>query len=93
MFGCSLYYLTYHVMNWFIYFPTIINAILFQCLNQKSEVEKKLSSFTFQEFSTTDSNILVKHLQEEIRNYVSCVSDALCFFTINFLILFFNSNF
>lgn len=47
-----------------------------ECLNQKSEVEKKLSSFTFQEFSTTDSNILVKHLQEEIRNYEAEVREA-----------------
>lgn len=47
-----------------------------ECLNQKSEVEKKLSSSTFQEFSTTDSNILVKHLQEEIRNYEAEVREA-----------------
>ena len=37
-------------------------------------MEKKLSSFTFQEGSSTDSNILVKHLQEELRNFVSLVS-------------------
>lgn len=47
-----------------------------ECLIQKNEVEKKLSSFSFQEFSTTDSNILVKHLQEEIRNYEAEVREA-----------------
>lgn len=46
-------------------------------MHQKSEVEKKLSSFTFQEASSTDSNILVKHLQEELRNYVSLVDHSL----------------
>lgn len=46
--------------------------LYFQCLHQKSEAEKKLSSFTFQEVTSTEnSNILVRHLQEELRNYVS----------------------
>ena len=45
--------------------------MILQCLHQKSEVEKKLSSFTFQEDTSTESNILIKHLQEELRNYVS----------------------
>ncbi|KAG7976849.1 hypothetical protein I3843_05G001500 [Carya illinoinensis] len=49
---------------------------LTECMHQKSEVEKKLSSFTFQEASSTDSNILVKHLQEELRNYESEVREA-----------------
>ncbi|KAJ6704553.1 METHYLTRANSFERASE-RELATED [Salix viminalis] len=40
-----------------------------ECSHQRSELEKKLSSFTFQEGSSTDSNILVKHLQEELRNF------------------------
>jgi hypothetical protein len=49
-------------------------SFFFQCSHQRSELEKKLSSFTFQEGSSTDSNILVKHLQEELRNFVSLVS-------------------
>ncbi|KAH7576024.1 hypothetical protein JRO89_XS02G0279000 [Xanthoceras sorbifolium] len=48
-----------------------------ESLHQKGEVEKNLSNFTFQESTSTESTILVKHLQEEIRNYVSWVSDAL----------------
>ncbi|KAK2661574.1 hypothetical protein Ddye_000148 [Dipteronia dyeriana] len=48
-----------------------------ECLHQKNEVEKKLSSFTFQEVtSSTESSILVKHLQEEIRNYEGEVREA-----------------
>ncbi|XWS11565.1 hypothetical protein CRYUN_Cryun37aG0008900 [Craigia yunnanensis] len=47
-----------------------------ECLHQKSEVEKKLSSFTFQEDTSTESNILIKHLQEELRNYASEVREA-----------------
>ncbi|KAB5574498.1 hypothetical protein DKX38_001692 [Salix brachista] len=42
---------------------------LTECLHQRSELEKRLSSFIFQEGST-DSTILVKHLQEELRNYL-----------------------
>ncbi|KAH7520573.1 hypothetical protein FEM48_Zijuj08G0159100 [Ziziphus jujuba var. spinosa] len=42
---------------------------LMECLQEKSEVEKKLSSFTFKEVTSAESNILVKHLQEELRNY------------------------
>lgn len=49
---------------------------LTECLHQKNEVEQKLSSFTFQEDSSTDSNILVKHLQEELRNYEAEVREA-----------------
>lgn len=48
-----------------------------ECLHQKSEAEKKLSSFTFQEVTSTEnSNILVRHLQEELRNYESEVREA-----------------
>ncbi|XP_039060342.1 mitotic spindle checkpoint protein MAD1-like isoform X1 [Hibiscus syriacus] len=47
-----------------------------ECLNQKSEVEKKFSSFTFQEVSSSESSILIKHLQEELRNYESEVQEA-----------------
>ncbi|KAA8545413.1 hypothetical protein F0562_020197 [Nyssa sinensis] len=47
-----------------------------ECLQQKSEVDKKLSSFMCQEVPSTDTNILVKHLQEELRNYESEVREA-----------------
>ncbi|XP_059648311.1 mitotic spindle checkpoint protein MAD1-like [Cornus florida] len=47
-----------------------------QSWHQKSEVEKKLSSFLCQEVHPTDTNILVKHLQEELRNYESEVREA-----------------
>ncbi|XP_024023564.1 mitotic spindle checkpoint protein MAD1 isoform X1 [Morus notabilis] len=49
-----------------------------ECLHLKGELEKKLSSFTFQEVtpSPTESHILVKHLQEELRNYEAEVREA-----------------
>ncbi|XP_030459161.1 mitotic spindle checkpoint protein MAD1 isoform X1 [Syzygium oleosum] len=47
-----------------------------ECLHQKSEAEKKLSTLTFQESSSNDTTILVKHLQEELRNYESEVREA-----------------
>ncbi|KAK8493116.1 hypothetical protein V6N13_104898 [Hibiscus sabdariffa] len=47
-----------------------------ECLNQKNEVEKKFSSFTFQEVTSSESSILIKHLQEELRNYESEVREA-----------------
>ncbi|KAG4965201.1 hypothetical protein JHK85_040176 [Glycine max] len=40
-----------------------------KCLHQKIEVEKKLSTLMFQEVASTESNVLVKHLQQELRNY------------------------
>ncbi|XP_076903078.1 mitotic spindle checkpoint protein MAD1-like [Bidens hawaiensis] len=46
-----------------------------ECLHEKNEVEKKLSTFTHQEFSS-DNSILVKHLREELRNYESEVREA-----------------
>ncbi|KAD6795496.1 hypothetical protein E3N88_06392 [Mikania micrantha] len=46
-----------------------------ECLHEKNEVEKKLSTFTIQEFSS-DDNILVKHLREELRNCESEVHEA-----------------
>ncbi|BFG19989.1 hypothetical protein CerSpe_062630 [Prunus speciosa] len=48
---------------------------LSECVQQKSEVEKKLSSSTLQEVKSTD-DILVKHLQEELRNYDAEVREA-----------------
>ncbi|KAL5786941.1 hypothetical protein ACOSP7_003890 [Xanthoceras sorbifolium] len=47
-----------------------------ESLHQKGEVEKNLSNFTFQESTSTESTILVKHLQEEIRNYEAEVREA-----------------
>ncbi|KAK9070954.1 hypothetical protein SSX86_009522 [Deinandra increscens subsp. villosa] len=46
-----------------------------ECLHEKNEIEKKLSTLTFQEFPS-DDNILVKHLREELRNYESEVREA-----------------
>lgn len=43
----------------------------FQCLHQKIELERKVSSLMFEEVASTESNVLVKHLQQELRNYVS----------------------
>ncbi|KAL2628485.1 hypothetical protein GLYMA_07G272700v4 [Glycine max] len=47
-----------------------------ECLHQKIEVEKKLSTLMFQEVASTESNVLVKHLQQELRNYESVVREA-----------------
>ncbi|KAL3349972.1 hypothetical protein AABB24_022823 [Solanum stoloniferum] len=47
-----------------------------ECMQQKTEAEKKLSSFTFQDGCSSDSNILVKHLQEELRSYEAEVREA-----------------
>uniref|UniRef100_A0A2P2JKR9 Spindle assembly checkpoint component mad1 n=1 Tax=Rhizophora mucronata TaxID=61149 RepID=A0A2P2JKR9_RHIMU len=49
---------------------------LSECLHQKFELEKKLSSLMFQEGCSSESNILVKHLQEELRNCESEVREA-----------------
>ena len=40
-------------------------------MQQKGEMEKRLLHATPQESPSTDSSILLKHLQEELRNYVS----------------------
>ncbi|OAY40060.2 hypothetical protein MANES_10G106700v8 [Manihot esculenta] len=47
-----------------------------ECLHQKSELEKKLSNLTIPGGASTESNILVKHLQDELRNYESEVREA-----------------
>ncbi|KAJ1400411.1 Spindle assembly checkpoint component Mad1 [Sesbania bispinosa] len=47
-----------------------------ECLHQKIEVEKKLSTLTSQEVDSTGSNVLVKHLQQELRHYESEVREA-----------------
>ncbi|XP_062030335.1 mitotic spindle checkpoint protein MAD1 [Rosa rugosa] len=49
---------------------------LSECLQQKSEAETKLTRFTFQEVNHTDNDILVKHLQEELRNFEAEVRAA-----------------
>ncbi|WJX84010.1 hypothetical protein P8452_66623 [Trifolium repens] len=40
-----------------------------ECLHQKTEVEKKLATFSSQEVSSTGSNVLVKQLQQELQHY------------------------
>ncbi|CAI0437655.1 unnamed protein product [Linum tenue] len=47
-----------------------------ECLHQKSELEKRLTSLSFEDDSPKESDILVKHLQEELRNYESEVREA-----------------
>ncbi|KAK4766373.1 hypothetical protein SAY87_008015 [Trapa incisa] len=47
-----------------------------ECLHQKGEAEKKLATFTFQEPNSSDASLLVKHLQEELRNYEVEVQEA-----------------
>ncbi|KAJ8529720.1 hypothetical protein K7X08_036555 [Anisodus acutangulus] len=47
-----------------------------ECMQQKIEAEKKLSNFTFQEGCSSDNNILVKHLQEELRSYEAEVRES-----------------
>ncbi|KAJ8422951.1 hypothetical protein Cgig2_023745 [Carnegiea gigantea] len=40
-----------------------------KCLLEKAELEKKLTRFTSPKDTTSQSEILLKHLQEELRNY------------------------
>ncbi|KAK4798871.1 hypothetical protein SAY86_024236 [Trapa natans] len=47
-----------------------------ECLYQKGEAEKKLATLTFQEPNSSDASLLVKHLQEELRNYEVEVQEA-----------------
>lgn len=47
-----------------------------ECLHEKNEVTKRLSTLTCQEFPSSDDNILVKHLREELRNYESEIREA-----------------
>ncbi|KAF1867649.1 hypothetical protein Lal_00050081 [Lupinus albus] len=47
-----------------------------QCLHQKTEAEKKLSTFSTQNVASLNSNALVKHMQEELHNYESEVREA-----------------
>lgn len=47
-----------------------------ECLQQKIEVGKKLSTSTSQEVASTGSNVLVKNLQQELQHYESEVREA-----------------
>ncbi|WCJ18702.1 mitotic checkpoint family protein [Euphorbia peplus] len=47
-----------------------------ECLHQKIELERKLSNFTSQEGSSSETKTLVKRLQEELRVYESEVREA-----------------
>ncbi|CAM8987062.1 hypothetical protein QQ045_007831 [Rhodiola kirilowii] len=47
-----------------------------ECVLQKTEAEKKLLDFTSKEIISSDSSILVKHLQEELRKYEAEVLEA-----------------
>ncbi|CAI9287230.1 unnamed protein product [Lactuca saligna] len=53
-----------------------LQSQLNECLHEKNEVEKKLSTLTYQEAPSSDDSILVKHLREELRNYESEVREA-----------------
>ncbi|CAI9101502.1 OLC1v1038840C1 [Oldenlandia corymbosa var. corymbosa] len=47
-----------------------------ECMQQKGDLEKKLLSITPQEATSPDTSALVKHLQEELKNYESEVHEA-----------------
>ncbi|KAI3984576.1 hypothetical protein MKX01_040453 [Papaver californicum] len=47
-----------------------------ECMHQKGDLEKKLANFSFQEGSPAQSDILVKHLQQELRNFETEVQEA-----------------
>ncbi|MED6151017.1 coiled-coil domain-containing protein mad1 [Stylosanthes scabra] len=47
-----------------------------ECLHEKIEVEKKLATSASREISSTESNVLVKNLQQELQNYEAEVREA-----------------
>uniref|UniRef100_A0A1J3CZL1 Mitotic spindle checkpoint protein MAD1 n=1 Tax=Noccaea caerulescens TaxID=107243 RepID=A0A1J3CZL1_NOCCA len=47
-----------------------------ECLHEKTEVDKKLSSFISQAASPSDNSVLVKNLQEELKHYEAEVREA-----------------
>ncbi|ESQ43676.1 hypothetical protein EUTSA_v10012797mg [Eutrema salsugineum] len=47
-----------------------------ECLHEKTEVDKKFSSFISQAASPSDNSILVKNLQEELKRYEAEVREA-----------------
>ncbi|KZV48188.1 hypothetical protein F511_20321 [Dorcoceras hygrometricum] len=53
-----------------------ISKIRAECMHDKLALEKKLSSVTSLEAPSKDADLLVKHLQEELRNYESEVREA-----------------
>ncbi|XP_043722124.1 mitotic spindle checkpoint protein MAD1 isoform X2 [Telopea speciosissima] len=55
-----------------------LNEQMNECLHQKNEVEMKLLNFSSSsgEVNHADTNVLVKHLQEELRSYESEVLEA-----------------
>lgn len=61
-------FLGFHFL--FLFFDLLFCVLANRCFNQKNEIEKKfLFTFPSQEVST-DTNVLVKHLQVKFRNYV-----------------------
>lgn len=81
MFPGRLIYCTYF-MSLSYSLPQLVHELMFalhhdshfQCLHQKIEVEKNLATSTSQEVASTGSDVLVKHLQQELRHYVSLLS-------------------
>ncbi|CAA2933888.1 mitotic spindle checkpoint MAD1 [Olea europaea subsp. europaea] len=53
-----------------------IKKRLNECMQEKFEVEKRLSRFTSAEAPSKDADLLVKHLQEELRSYECEVREA-----------------
>ncbi|CAA2963719.1 mitotic spindle checkpoint MAD1 [Olea europaea subsp. europaea] len=49
---------------------------LHECMGEKFEVEKRFSRFTSLETPSKDADLLVKHLQEELRSYECEVREA-----------------
>ncbi|KAG7533624.1 Spindle assembly checkpoint component Mad1 [Arabidopsis thaliana x Arabidopsis arenosa] len=47
-----------------------------ECLQEKTEVDKKLSLFTSEAASSSDNSVLLKHLQEELKRYEAEVREA-----------------
>lgn len=96
-----IFCLTFSVMNFLLlkYWVFAIHLILlnceawnihisFQCIQQKGEVEKQLLHVSSQAPPSTDNNILLKHLQEELRNYV-CFFPFSAWWKMLFLKMFF----
>lgn len=67
-------------------FDFFFYLFLLQCLHEKTEVYKKLSSFTSEAASPSDNNVLFKTLQEELKR---CVSLTKCY--ASFHIVFLNN--
>lgn len=75
MFNVILQVMSYQLFWWIS--SCLIRFVFFfclQCLHEKTEVDKKLSSFISQAASPSDNSVLVKNLQEELKHYVSMTS-------------------